>query len=110
MQNTEYFWDCFALLFLTQAVLYTPENHRERSPLGSVQLSAIILSIWHFPYLLKQTMSDQFKEILDIPRDFLHDGTQFMNRFTSFSVPQPLRIEILISDTDAQSVSHSKIA
>lgn len=26
-------------------------------------------------------MSDQFKEILDIPRDFLHDGTQFMNRF-----------------------------
>ncbi|KAM0804953.1 hypothetical protein BDR22DRAFT_798989 [Usnea florida] len=25
-------------------------------------------------------MSDQFKEVLDIPRDFLHDGTQFMNR------------------------------
>lgn len=27
-------------------------------------------------------MSDQFKEVLDIPRDFLHDGTQFMNRCT----------------------------
>ncbi|CAD6592289.1 MAG: Sec61p translocation complex subunit [Alectoria sarmentosa] len=27
-------------------------------------------------------MSDQFREILDIPRDFLHDGTQFINRCT----------------------------
>ncbi|KAL2042941.1 hypothetical protein N7G274_003999 [Stereocaulon virgatum] len=27
-------------------------------------------------------MSDQLKELLDIPRDFFHDGTQFMNRCT----------------------------
>ena len=37
-------------------------------------------------------MSDQFKEILDIPRDFLHDGTQFMNRFAlSSSLKIPLQ-------------------
>ncbi|KAF6222900.1 hypothetical protein HO133_000951 [Letharia lupina] len=35
-------------------------------------------------------MSDQFKEILDIPRDFLHDGTQFMNRCT-----KPDKLEFL---------------
>ncbi|MDI1486941.1 MAG: hypothetical protein OHK93_006203 [Ramalina farinacea] len=27
-------------------------------------------------------MSDQFSELLDIPRDFFRDGTQFMNRCT----------------------------
>ncbi|KAL8792594.1 MAG: hypothetical protein Q9195_004817 [Heterodermia aff. obscurata] len=27
-------------------------------------------------------MSDQLKEIADIPKDFLRDGTQFMNRCT----------------------------
>jgi protein transport protein SEC61 subunit gamma-like protein len=27
-------------------------------------------------------MSDQLKEIADIPRDFFRDGTQFMNRCT----------------------------
>ncbi|RDW63827.1 SecE protein [Coleophoma crateriformis] len=27
-------------------------------------------------------MSDQIQEILDIPRDFVHDGTQFINRCT----------------------------
>ena len=27
-------------------------------------------------------MSDQFKEIADIPKDFLRDGTQFLNRCT----------------------------
>lgn len=31
------------------------------------------------PYL---KMSDQFKEIADIPKDFLRDGTQFLNRCT----------------------------
>ena len=27
-------------------------------------------------------MADQFKEIAEIPRDFLRDGTQFLNRCT----------------------------
>jgi len=27
-------------------------------------------------------MADQLKEIADIPRDFLRDGTQFLNRCT----------------------------
>jgi len=27
-------------------------------------------------------MSDQLREIADIPRDFLRDGTQFLNRCT----------------------------
>jgi len=27
-------------------------------------------------------MSDQFQELLEIPKDFLRDGTQFMNRCT----------------------------
>ncbi|KAL9102724.1 MAG: hypothetical protein Q9163_002155 [Psora crenata] len=27
-------------------------------------------------------MSDQFSELLDIPRDFVRDGAQFMNRCT----------------------------
>jgi len=27
-------------------------------------------------------MSDQFKELADIPRDFVRDGTQFLNRCT----------------------------
>ncbi|KAA6408295.1 MAG: translocation complex subunit SSS1 [Lasallia pustulata] len=27
-------------------------------------------------------MADQFKEVADIPRDFLRDGTQFLNRCT----------------------------
>ena len=55
-------------------------------------------------------MSDQFKEILDIPRDFLHDGTQFMNRFRFDLVPQPLHNDLLTSNTDAQSVSRTNFA
>jgi protein transport protein SEC61 subunit gamma and related proteins len=27
-------------------------------------------------------MSDQFKELLDLPKDFVKDGTQFLNRCT----------------------------
>ncbi|MCJ1305657.1 Sec61p translocation complex subunit [Hypocenomyce scalaris] len=27
-------------------------------------------------------MADQFKDLADIPRDFLRDGTQFLNRCT----------------------------
>ena len=38
-------------------------------------------------------MSEQFKEVLDIPRDFLHDGTQFMNRFAlSSSLNSPATV------------------
>lgn len=31
---------------------------------------------------LEVTMADQVKEFLDLPRDFLKDGTQFINRCT----------------------------
>lgn len=52
-------------------------------------------------------MSDQFKEILDIPRDFLHDGTQFINRFAlSWSLVNSLYY-LLTSGIDVQSVSHA---
>lgn len=32
-------------------------------------------------------MSDQLKELADIPKDFMRDGTQFMNRCTKRETP-----------------------
>ena len=56
---------------------------------------------------LKPKMSDQFKELLDIPRDFLHDGTQFMNRSV---IPRLCRLfssTVLTSPADVQNVSYA---
>ena len=49
-------------------------------------------------------MSDQFKELLDIPRDFLHDGTQFMNRSVILMI-NSLDAQETDQFVDAQSVS-----
>lgn len=41
---------------------------------------------FHFASLCnKANMSDQVKELLDVPRDFLKEGTQFVNRCTKRS-------------------------
>lgn len=40
-------------------------------------------------------MSDQIQELMDIPRDFIQDGTQFINRCTK-RMDSPCRIATLM--------------
>ncbi|MCJ1239180.1 Sec61p translocation complex subunit [Varicellaria rhodocarpa] len=47
-------------------------------------------------------MSDQFKEIAEIPRDFLRDGTQFINRCTK---PD----KVLLSHTSLVTISINEL-
>ena len=41
-------------------------------------------------------MSESFQELVDIPKDFFRDGTQFINRCTKrTSFPPPVLVEVL---------------
>ena len=95
----------FRAIVLASSSSSCPQNHNTIRISAAKALSYRTLGL--FSISQDYTMSDQFKELLDIPRDFLHDGTQFMNRF---ALSSSLHNDLLTSNADAQSVSITKFA
>ena len=68
-------------LDLIQPDIYLPLSHRPTLFPKTPPLEPTFFLLSHIPPFYF-TMADQLKEIADIPRDFLRDGTQFVNRCT----------------------------
>jgi len=71
----------------------TPSSPNKDNQLASTELPSFKLI--HLDRTLGtyfSTMSDQIQEFMDIPRDFIKDGTQFINRCTkrTYNSPRPL--------------------